>query len=246
MSRREWLTSKCENCPLLHRTWVEDLSHGDLARFSSRTTLHVYARGEPILRQGDPMKGLWILRRGMASIHVTDRDGRAHIVRLAAPGEVLGTCGGNPARTYCYGATALQDQVYVCHVPLDSDLSLISEYPAVTGALIAAAGDELASSYRKMHVMATRNAAGRLAMLLLELDRLDDVELSRQQMAEMIGVTTETAVRTLTAFKQEGLIRSVGRHIQILAPESLREIAEAATPEDRNTLPCLPQKVQNS
>lgn len=246
MSRREWLTSKCADCPLLKHAGVEQLSAETLAKFSSRTTLHVFACGEPILRQGDVATGLWVLRGGLASIHVTDQDGRAHIVRLASPGEVLGACGGGKTGTYCYGATALQEQVYVCHLPLQSDPNMICEHPAVADALLGAMGDALASSYRKMHVMATRNASGRLAVLLLELDRLHDLDLSRQQMAEMIGVTTETAVRTLTAFKQEGLVRSVGKRIQILAPERLRSIAEAGTSEDRNTLNYLRQKAQTS
>lgn len=231
MSRRIYLSDKCEACPLLKRVGLWDLPEAE-ADFCEATTLHVFRRGESIVCQGDRADGMWILREGTASIHVNDDEGRAHTVRLALPGEVLGTCGSRKSPSYCYGATALQDRVYACHVPLTNEPAVFRQYPSIASALFDAVDEELSAAYQKMHVLATRNAASRLALLLLELDRMQELHLSRQEMAEMIGVTTETLVRTLTSFRKDGLVETTGRTILIRDRERLEAVGQNRAEEE--------------
>lgn len=246
MSRRIHLSDKCQGCPLLKRVGLWELPEAEADAFCETTTLHVFRRGESIVCQGDRAEGMWVLRGGIASIHVNDDEGRAHTVRLALPGEVLGTCGSRKSQSYCYGATALQDRVYACHVPLTSEPAVLRQYPSVTSALFDAVGEELSTAYRKMHVLATRNAASRLALLLLELDRMQELHLSRQEMAEMIGVTTETLVRTLTNFRKDGLVETTGRAILIRDRERLEAIGQDRADEELLAPESQPPHAENA
>jgi CRP-like cAMP-binding protein len=121
----------------------------------------------------------------MARVVIVDEGGNEQTVRFAYPGQLIGGCAHGRAQTYCYSAEA------------------------VIGLLIA----DLANAYRRLHDLATATAHERLPQVLMEITDAHNrggrgiqaregprpgsycIVLPRQQLADMLGVTKETAVR---------------------------------------------------
>lgn len=203
----------------------------EIEDFGVRLETVVFARGEVIVSQDAPFSGWWVIREGSAMVEVTDEQGRTHIVRLAQPGDLLGACGLKGHAAYCYTATASVDGTVACHMSVPVWESMASWPPSLTQAVIGRLSTQLAESYEKMQVIATRSASARLARLILDLDRLGVAStdgLTRGQMAEMIGVTTETAVRALTKLKRQGAVRTRRSAVVVVDRRRLERAADDA------------------
>lgn len=166
-------------------------------------------------------------------MYLTDAAGREHILRLATPGSLLGTCGLGRSPKYCYGVRASAPRTSTCFVSLDTYETLQRDRPEVIGLLTAHLVDDLSDTYARLHRLATRTARVRLAEALLELSRGSGsasgrlLTVPRSQLAQMVGVSTETSVRVLGQLKKEGLIGTRGRSIQILDPRGLSDLLDA-------------------
>ncbi len=228
------LPHKCQGCPVASPP--SDPATGAISELGQHLGDHVqlqsYDDGQNIVRQGDPVKGWWILRAGRTTIYITDAEGREHIIRIAGPGDILGTCGLGPSSNYCYGVRAQGEETQVCFVDRGDFEVLQRKDPQVVRVLTSRLVEDLSDTYARIHNLATRTARARLAHALLDLlsssrsGRHPAIRMARSELAQLIGVSTETCVRILGQFKGEGLVRTQGRDIEVLDIEGLRDLVE--------------------
>jgi CRP-like cAMP-binding protein len=200
-----------------------------VARFSRHRR---YRQGGYVVRQGEPRDGFQVLRRGRVRIYFADPDGREHTVRYASPGELVAGCSGDRQQRECFSAIAETDDVETCHFSGSNLDPLLVEYPAVGGALLRLMDANLSEAYQRLHRLASTTSRQRLAELLVRLVE-DEGKLSlvlpRRQLADLLGVTEETAVRSLTALTQLGLVRKEGRRVVVTDLNRLRSYASTDT-----------------
>ena len=190
--------------------------------------------GELVFYEGLPAYGLYILCEGKIKVAKRLKGGRSQILKLLAPGEVLGEKTLFDQETYTCYAKALEPS-RLMFIPREDFLAFMRKYPDVAFRLIEKLSRELKAFGDKLVEISAYSAKERMARVLLELaqafgretpEGLDiGVELPRGEIAEMAGVTTETAVRILSEFKDEGILALPGRRIVILKPEELRSMA---------------------
>ncbi|MBC7221873.1 Crp/Fnr family transcriptional regulator [Candidatus Bipolaricaulota bacterium] len=190
--------------------------------------------GELVFYEGLPAHGLYILCEGKIKVAKRLKGGRSQILKLLAPGEVLGEKTLFDQETYTCYAKALEPS-RLMFIAREDFLAFMRKYPDVAFRLIEKLSRELKAFGDKLVEISAYSAKERMARVLLELarafgqrtpDGLDlGVELSRSEIAEMAGVTTETAVRILSEFKERGLLALPGRRIVILKPEELQSMA---------------------
>ncbi|BDG61695.1 hypothetical protein caldi_27850 [Caldinitratiruptor microaerophilus] len=228
------LPEKCQLCPV--RTQGAPFCWKDLYErmVSLGQVSHVrrLRRGDVLYRQGDEATGWWIVRQGRVVEFIVDEAGREHIVRIAAAGGIAGICGFGPWSEHWATARAGHTGAEVCYVGRDEALRLVSEDPELGRCLLAGMAEELRRAYLRLHGLVTVPARVSAARLLLSMaERTPDgryvVALSRREMANIIGVRLETAVRILGEFRRQGLIRDEGHfRIELLDPCRLHGVAE--------------------
>lgn len=236
---------KCASCPLAGAGAGFPLIPRYRRAVETYSRLITYPRGALIVVQGEPIDGWHILRQGQARVYLTDTEGREHTVRFAGPGDLIGGCAGDALgdeHGACYSAQALADGTEVCHFPAGSMGRLFADCPELARVFLGLMARHLSDSYRRLHALSTTTVRERLVDALVRLGDAHapapggriTIHLARQQLADMLGVTKETAVRALTSFKEAGLLETRGQAITILDLDALRrQSGPARDPADR-------------
>jgi CRP/FNR family nitrogen fixation transcriptional regulator len=167
-----------------------------------------HGRDETIFDQDDPAEHVYQVISGCVRTCRVLRDGRRQIEAFHFAGEVFGLEVGE---THRVGAQTLTPAV-VRVMPRHALEDLSIERGDVARRLLALATDNLRRSQDHALMLGRRSACERLAALLLDLaertgaQALLDVPMTRQDMADYLGLTIETVSRTFTQFQHEGLI----------------------------------------
>ncbi len=226
------LTS-CEDCAQHRACIVSDLPPGAIEQFRNAGASVAYKPRQVIIQEGSPIAGLHQVCSGQVKLYQSDPSGRDHILAIKGPGALLGELPRNHRQTYSISAETLTD-TRVRFVPREPLERFLQRHPGTALRLIAALSDELAATRRKVRDLALKGAEGRLACLLRDLAEaagcLDNARpfvlaYSRRDLAEMIGVSTETAIRLLGRLQRAGIIASRRRELLIHDGEKLRRVA---------------------
>ena len=120
---------------------------------------------------------------------------------------------------YTDTATALEDSM-LCLIPKDQFERLMNLYPDVAKKFIKLLSNDIREKEEQLLQLAYHSVRKRMAEALLRLNRQykddDNIKITREDMAAMAGMATETVSRTLSDFKDEGLIDKKGSIITIL------------------------------
>lgn len=190
-----------------------------------------YKQGEVISSQGVPIREFTYLKSGLVKLYIRDSEGREQIISIAKPLDYVSLLSVFSNSTYNYSVSALEDSV-TCNLDLedirklvasngDLALGLLSKMSRMTDRLIM---DSL--EIRKKHLR------GRVAHILLYFSEQVyfspefDLPLSRKEVAEYVGMTTENVIRTLSEFKKDGILKIFGKTLEIVKIETLKQISE--------------------
>ena len=220
---------------LLHRLPLfAGVPDAELAPFASQTRVDHFERESVVFYQGDPTDRVWIVRTGRVKIVYHETDGREVILEMIGPGEVFG---GAVLFMPQHPATskAMEDSEIVS---FSSEIyaQFLATHPQVTLKLIRMLGGRL-HSMMGLQILAGERVERRMAHILLKLaDRvgrpepegiLITISLSRQDLADMAGTTLETAIRTMSRFRSQGIIETRrGGYLLITDIEKLKQQAQ--------------------
>jgi CRP/FNR family transcriptional regulator len=226
---RDEVGRSCNQCGVRASAICSSLDPSALAEFSrlGRRT-HILA-GQTLMWEGDESIVVGNVIEGMLKLSTFTGDGREQIVGIVYPSDFIGRPFGRDSH---YSVTALTD-ASLCVFGRGAFDRFAREHCDVEHALLARTLTELDRARRWMLLLGRKSACERVASLILEMDeRLNTANeialpLSRQQMADVLGLTIETVSRSLTKLKHARIISLPGaRRLTIEAPEKLRRIAE--------------------
>ena len=193
-----------------------------------------YQRGDTIFKTGDTSYYLMYLLDGRVTLYRKGVGGRSQVVRLVVPGDTFGCLASFNDEPQLTTAVA-SDDAYVALLPLSLVFHLIWENGAFAMCFIKELSELLGTSAMRTMSMTQKHIRGRLAEVLLAVHRKYGVEadsqtlaiyLSRDDLAQLSNMTTSNAIRTLSAFAQEGLIAIKGRRIQFIDLSRLKQISD--------------------
>jgi len=224
----------CEHCAIRGTSCLQDLPAERLDEFHDCGTSAIYKPRQVVFHEGTPAGGLYILCHGAVKLYQADRFGREHILAIAAPGDVLGEMPMDERETYSTSAEALTES-QLCYLPRARLIQFIQVHPMTGVRLIAALSAALSAARKKAGDLVLKGAETRLAELLVRLVRTNGtpanggthltLAYSRRELAEMIGVSTETAIRLLGKLKRKRLLATQQREITINDLERLTRLA---------------------
>ena len=217
-SRRAAAPDRCLSCPVSHLGLCSWFDSATSANIANRTTMTHFARGTPILIQGEPEARVGVIVSGLAKVVLVEETGEEHLLQLLHPGVLV----GDPFATESPFSVEAATDVDLCWLPSSILASAIRQFPAAYRCQLDATTRQ-ANELRFAHVaLRGRNALERLAHWIL-LQIPDDVPsppqrlqivLSRRDLASLLEMTVETLCRSLHQLEDRKAIR-------LLTPETL-------------------------
>jgi CRP/FNR family transcriptional regulator len=233
MTRSQCGTHDCITCTARASSVFSDLLTADLQVVSSNKSCRHYAKGEMIFYAGDQPSGLFCIHRGIVKLYKVGRDGREQILRLAHEGDIIGYQSLLSGNRYSKYAVPIADAL-ICHIPKSTFFSLLSTNSQLSSRLMELLSTELRAAEERIVEMAQKPVRERLAETLLLLRETYGVEndhatlnitLTRMELANIVGTTTESVSRLLSKFREERIIEMNGRKLRIIDSAGLAERA---------------------
>lgn len=223
----------CEHCFIKNENEFSSLIFEELENFSrSKTTLNI-KKGENIVTEGHVMNGIYCLRSGKCKMSKLNTNGKSQIIKFINQGDIIGQRSVLSEEPAGLTITALED-MQVCFIPKSKVMQSIRENPAFSLRLMKNISHQLNEANTSISMMAQKSVKERLADILIQLytifgtdsEGYIDVKLTREEIANAIGTATESAIRLLSNYKNEGLIDLKGRKIKIINVDGLKYAAE--------------------
>lgn len=195
-----------------------------LADIAARCVEKVHFKNETIFVEGDPPKGLIVVREGAVKIFKVGDSGREQILEIEGPGRSVAELPLFDGLPYPASCATVADSV-ILTVSVRDFHQILDRHPAVSKAIIASLSQRLRRMVMLVRELSLKDVRGRLADLLTELAGDGDVvemTLSHQELAARIGTVREIVTRTLGRMAQEGAIRVDGHTIYLVDRGRLR------------------------
>jgi CRP-like cAMP-binding protein/CheY-like chemotaxis protein len=188
----------------------------------------IFKKNQVIYYDGDKGSGLYLVISGKVKTIRLAEDGRELMTGIVGNDEYLGVNALLSNEPYTDTATALEDSV-ICLIPKDQLEQLLNLYPDVAREFIKLLANNIRDKEDQLMQLAYHSVRKRMAEALIRLyrqqkDAHEGFKITREDLAAMAGMATETVSRTLSDFKDEGLIEKKGSLITILMPEKLEKM----------------------
>jgi len=216
----------CADCPIRHRAVCARCETDELEKLEAIKYYRSFEAGQTVVWAGDKMDFVASVVHGVAALSQTMEDGRRQMVGLLLPSDFL----GRPNRERApYDVTATTDLQLCCfrRAPFQD---MLTTTPHVSQRLLEMTLDELDAAREWMLLLGRKTAREKIASFLSIIARRDatvtapdgvtevtfDLPLTREAMADYLGLTLETVSRQMSSLKKDGVIRLEGkRHIII-------------------------------
>src|SRR3954453_1944850 len=224
---------RCSACSVRSLSICGALDQADLAEFE-RVARHIHlAPNETLFTVGQAASSVHTLTTGVARLYKLLPDGRRQVIGFALPGDFLGTA---PSDRYSYSVDAV-DSVSACRLSMEAFAQFIEQRPHLLLRINEFVARELMLAQDQMLLLGRRTAEEKVAAFLVgwrerqasagDEQQTITLPMSRQDIADYLGLTIETVSRTLTRFEREKMLIIVSRGVQLLDPSQAAAMAAA-------------------
>jgi CRP/FNR family transcriptional regulator, anaerobic regulatory protein len=225
----------CRNCPARTKSACAGAALDELDRLAGLVTSQQLMAGETLIDEGDKASHVFTVTSGSMKVYKLLPDGRRQVTGFLFQGDFLGLAFND---AYTYSAEALTDTT-VCRFSRRQFDGFVDGRPAMERRLLAMASNELAAAQNQMMLLGRKTAQERVASFLLSLIRRQELlgrdgkairlTMTRSDIADYLGLTTETVSRTFTGLRADGLIELDGTTlVRVRDRAGLQVIAENA------------------
>jgi CRP-like cAMP-binding protein len=225
--------SKCEQCIVRQFNSLKTLKTDELIRISACKTSKIIRKGEVLFKEGEHLNGVFCIKDGVCKVSKMSENGRNQIISLIQKGNMLGERSLISDEISNLTAIALSD-MEVCFIPKEEIIKDLEKNPTFTLDVLKTMANSLKSADNMVVNMAQKSVKQRLAETLLHLlekfninkDGAIDIQLSREDIANIIGTATESAIRILSELNKKKIIGFIGKDIAVLNKKELEKIAQ--------------------
>lgn len=219
----------CEKCEL-RSVFFECFKDDELESFCRKRQVTFHHRGDFVFHEGDEVKSFSYLKSGLLKLFKTMPNGKDQIITIAGPFDFVSLLGVFTISHQTYSVSALDDSV-ICHIDIQEIKQIARNNGLFSLNLMERIGMTSNKIIQESMEIRRRNTHGKVAYILLTMSRelfmnqTFYLPVSRREIAEYIGMTTENVIRTMSEFRKDKIIRINGREIEIIDMESLDRIS---------------------
>lgn len=209
-------------------TLEEESKHQDIKSLLEHKKTKIYKAKEELYREGDFAHYLYYVNKGKVKCQKTDSYGKTFVTQIINPEEFFGYMALLEGSEHNESTIALED-TEITLIPKKEFLKLIESNREVATLFIKLLTGNIKEKEEKLLQLAYAPVKERIARTLLNLCEKDGVHtlnISRDDLANIVGTAKESLVRNLSTFKSEGVIRTSGREITVLKPEELSRLID--------------------
>jgi len=213
---------------------LADLPEEDLQLLTAHQSIHVYGKGEVIFREGAYPSGIFYIISGMAKKYKVDKEGKEQIIYVANAGELMGYHAILEEERYPDSAAVLEE-AKIGFIPKEDFLETLQHSATLNRRLLKTLSHEFAVLINNITLFAHRPVRERVAIQLVVLRekyKLDfqpgmfvEINMSRDDLASLVGAARENILRALAELKEEGIITTKGRKIIVMDVHKLLKVA---------------------
>ncbi|MBB5516420.1 CRP/FNR family transcriptional regulator [Rubricella aquisinus] len=233
-ARLNTVEQDCADCPIRHNAVCAHCETDELGTLDAMKTYRNFAAGETVIWAGDDLTFLGSVIDGVASLSRTLSDGRRQMVGMLFPSDFVGRPGRSTTPYDVVAATDLR----LCTFRKKPFEELIARTPSIERRLLSMTLDELDAAREWMTLLGRKTAREKISSVLLifarrsaalQKDTVGDgfsfaLPVTREVIADYLGLTIETVSRQISALKKEGLITLNGaRQVVINDHDALKE-----------------------
>ena len=209
-------------------SFKEMLSTEDFEKYISAKKILKFNKGGIIFEDGEVPNGVYFLNKGTAKLSKQGVYGKDQILRFIKEGDLIGYRSLLCGEDFQAKAEAMTE-VEATFLPSSLFLQMLEVAPKFSFVMLQKIAFELGESSNTVTFLAQKTVRERLAEILLLLEQklgtdpegFIKISLTREEIANIIGTATESAIRLISEFKQDKLIEVEGRNIKILNHEKL-------------------------
>ncbi|MEK7851771.1 MAG: Crp/Fnr family transcriptional regulator [Deltaproteobacteria bacterium] len=199
-------------------TLFSTLSPQEIAVVSSLFTEEGFEKDQYLFTEGDPPDWLCIVKEGTVKMVRQSPSGREIIIAIMTSGDVIGEVAVFDGGPYPATAQGMGDGV-ILKLSKKEFVSLLKRHPSIAIEIIGDLGRKLRAALNVARELRGERVEGRISMVLLKLARkvgtaveggvMLTIPITRQDIADMVGSTIETTIRTISRFKKEGIVKDI-------------------------------------
>jgi len=220
----------CESCEL-RELFIQNLDDEHAEIVCTSKIEKEFRQGEVIIKEGTLIQEFTYLKSGLVKLFRSDQSGREQIITIARPMDYVSLLSVFSDQHYNYSVSALEDSV-TCNLKMDEIRTLASENGKLALNLLKKMSEIADTIILESLEIRKKHLRGRVAYLLIYFSRTIfyseefDLPLTRKEMADYVGMTTENVIRTLSEFRRDGILKIYGKTIHIANMDSLQSIAD--------------------
>ncbi|AXB57234.1 Crp/Fnr family transcriptional regulator [Flavobacterium fluviale] len=225
--------NKCDQCIVRQLSSLKALNKEEVIKLANSKTTYKIKKGEAIFEEGEVTNGVFCVKDGVGKLSKLSANGKDQIVKLVKSGELLGQrsmISNEPANLT---AKAIAD-MEVCFIPKTEIINFFNSNNQFSLNMMQSVCEDLKESENEKIALVQKTVKQRLAETLLQLheafgedtDKTLKVQLTREELAGIIGTATESCIRLLSDFNKLELIELVGKKIMLKNVRALKKLAD--------------------
>lgn len=219
----------CNSC-IYRKLLFDSLNSLEYQEVNDSRKEYIYKRGEVISMEGEPINSFLYLRSGLIKLYKTDGNGKDHILSINRPGDFINLLSIFSNSVYKYSIATLEE-TKVCDIDLKTLESVIASNSTFALRVLNRIGRISDDIIESQFEISQRQVKGRIAYFLLFLsDRIYHkrefrLPVTRREIGELISMTTENTIRTLSEFRKDGIISMDGKTLKIIDYKRMESIS---------------------
>jgi DNA-binding response OmpR family regulator len=197
------------------------------ASIASECKVRTFSKKEILYEEGDNPSTVYLVNKGKIKTWKMSGDGKEFITGIASQGEYFGYVALLEGTNHVDSATALED-TEVALIPNQDFLSLVYSNNEVSARFIKMLANDIREKEERLLGLAFNSVRSRVADALISLQKKNEatgsIRISRDDLASIVGTSTESLIRTLSDFKQEKIIETDGREIRVVNLKGLEQV----------------------
>lgn len=217
----------CANCDARGHSLFNHLDGNEVDALNEHRVCNFYRKNKAVFLEGSYPRGVYCLNEGKVKIFSLGDEGKEQIIHIAKAGEIIGFRAMFSGDPYTVSAETLEDS-NICFISKDDFLNMIDSNITLRNGIMKELSKELSDRAKFITNMAQKSVRERLAYSLLILGDVygnEPINITREDMANFVGTATETLIRLLKEFKEDGFIDVKTRKLTLTNKEQLIRIA---------------------
>lgn len=219
----------CTDC-IVRKLYFANTNTDEMSQLCLRKSQYKFYKGEIIFNAGDELDSFVYLKSGLLKYYTLLPNGKSQILAIAKPYDTVSLLTIFNSKSL-YFVSALEDST-LCYIPLQQITDMVKVNGIFALDFLKKLSEASNTVLAQQLIMKSKNLSGRIAMVLLRFanevynSNTFELPISRSDIADMIGMSTENVIRSMSEFRKDKIIKISGKQIVILDSKKLEQIVQ--------------------